>query len=85
MYLTIVKLLSLFFFLLFFFYNINYYKSDDFKSKLSNTRSYYKMFIENYGFKLKKIETNKNYKIFIDNSEYFKKSEKQPSFWELIR
>ena len=43
------------------------------------------MFIENYGFKLKKIETNKNYKIFIDNSEYFKKSEKQPSFWELIK
>ena len=85
MYLTIVKLLSLFFFLLFFFYNINYYKSDDFKFKLSNTRSYYKMAIENYGFKLKKIETNKNYKIFIDNSEYFKKIEKQPSFWKLIK
>ena len=85
MYLTIVKLLSLFSFLLFFFYNINYYKSNHFKSKLSNKRSYYKMFVENYGFKLKKIETNKDYKIFIDNSEYFKKSEKQPSFWELIK
>jgi len=35
--------------------------------------------------KLKKIETSKNFKTFIDNSEYFKKKQKQPKFWELIK
>ena len=85
MYLTISKILSVFFFLLFFFFNISFYKSNDFKSKLLKKRSYHKILIKNYGLRLKKIETKKNYKIFIDNSAYFKKKEKQPLFWELIK
>ena len=34
---------------------------------------------------LPKIEVNKNFKKFIDNSEYFKKIDKEPKFWELIK
>ena len=34
---------------------------------------------------LEKIKTNENFKNFIDNSEYFKKKEKQPTFWELLK
>ena len=81
----IIKILSLFFFLLFFFYNISFYKSDNFKLELTNTRTYYKIFLKDYGSKLKKSKINDNYKTFIDNSEYFKKNKKQPLFWELIK
>ena len=56
-----------------------------FKSNLNTTRQKQEAFIKNYGMKLEKTETNKNFKIFIDNSEYFKKIQKQPKFWELIK
>ena len=56
-----------------------------FKSNLNTTRQKQEAFLKNYGMKLEKIETNKNFKIFIDNSEYFKKIQKQPKFWELIK
>ena len=36
-------------------------------------------------FEVLLLTGNKNYKTFIDNSEYFKKSEEQPIFWELIK
>jgi hypothetical protein len=85
MHLRIAKIFSLVLFALFFFFNFYFYKSDMFKSNLNTTRQKQEAFIKNYGMKLEKIETNKNFKIFIDNSEYFKKIQKQPKFWELIK
>ena len=80
-----IKVLSLFFFILFLFYNYTFYNSDTYREKSNNSHEKHKLKLEQYTVKLKKIETNKKFKTFIDNSEYFKKEQKQPKFWELIK
>jgi len=80
-----IKVLSLFFFILFLFYNYTFYNSDTYREKSNNSHEKHKLKLEQYTVKLKKIETSKNFKTFIDNSEYFKKKQNQPKFWELIK
>lgn len=67
------------------FYNYTFYDSDIYKEKLINSHKIHKLNLQQYALKLKKVETKKNFKTFIDNSEYFKKKQKQPKFWELIK
>jgi len=80
-----IKVLSLFFFILFFFNQISSNNEIQTALQSNNIHEKHKLKLEQYTVKLKKIETSKNFKTFIDNSEYFKKKQKQPKFWELIK
>ena len=80
-----IKIVSTILFFLFFYFSLLFYLSDSFKSKVVKSRKSYDLTIINYGMTLPKIEVNKNFKKFIDNSEYFKKIDKEPKFWELIK
>lgn len=80
-----IKIVSTILFFLFFYFSLLFYLSDSFKSKVVKSRASHDFAIINYGMTLPKIEVNKNFKKFIDNSEYFKKIDKEPKFWELIK
>ncbi len=80
-----IKIVSTILFFLFFYFSLLFYLSDSFKSKVVKSRASHDLTIVNYGMTLPKIEVNKNFKKFIDNSEYFKKIDKEPKFWELIK
>lgn len=81
----ILKIFSAFLFLVFFYLNIKFYIKNYSISNLYDKNLKQEFLLKKYGTNLEKIETNKNFKNFIDNSEYFKKIEKQPKFWELIK
>jgi len=81
----ILKIFSAFLFLVFFYLNIKFYIKNYSISNLHDKNLKQEFLLKKYGTNLEKIETNKNFKNFIDNSEYFKKIEKQPKFWELIK
>ena len=80
-----IKIVSTILFFLFFYFSLLFYLSGSFKSKVVKSRASHDLTIINYGMTLPKIEVNKNFKKFIDNSEYFKKIDKEPKFWELIK
>ncbi len=80
-----IKIVSTILFFLFFYFSLLFYSSDSFKLKVVKSRASHDLTIINYGMTLPKIEVNKNFKKFIDNSEYFKKIDKEPKFWELIK
>lgn len=79
------KFVSFIFLISVFYLSYNYYQSDLFRKKVIESRKAYHLFLNQYGMTLKKIDTNDNFKTFIDNSEYFKKNEVEPKFWELIK
>ena len=82
---NIIKIFSVFLFLIFFYLNINFYIKNYSKSSLQDKNLKQEVLLKKYGMNLEKIKTDENFKNFIDNSEYFKKKEKQPTFWELLK
>ena len=80
--LKIVSILSIF---IFFYFIVLFYLSENFKTNILQSRKSHDSLLFNYGMKLPKTEVNKNFKIFIDNSDYFKKIDDEPKFWELVK
>ena len=85
MYLKVFKIISFLVFIVFFYFHISFYVSDTFKNHVEVSRKNHDQFIENFSKNLNIIPSKLEYKKFIDNSEYFKKIEKQPKFWELLK
>lgn len=79
------KIVSTISFFLFFYFCLIYYFSENFKLQVQQTRKLHNSLISRYGMTLPKIEVDKNFKTFLDNTDYFKKIDKEPKFWELIK
>ncbi len=83
--LLLLKIASIFSIFIFFYFIILFYLSENFKTKVLQSRKSYDSLLFSYGMNLPKTEVNKNFKIFIDNSDYFKKIDDEPKFWELVK
>lgn len=83
--LLLLKIASIFSIFIFFYFIILFYLSENFKTKVLQSRKSHDLLLFSYGMKLPKTEVNKNFKIFIDNSDYFKKIDDEPKFWELVK
>jgi len=83
--LLLLKTTSIILIFIFFYFSILFYLSENFKAKILQSRKLHDSLLFSYGMKLPKTEVNKNFKIFIDNSDYFKKIDDEPKFWELVK
>ena len=83
--LLLLKIASIFSIFIFFYFIILFYLSENFKTKVLQSRKSHDSLLFSYGMNLPKTEVNKNFKIFIDNSDYFKKIDDEPKFWELVK
>ena len=85
MYLNVLKVIFILIFTVFIYFNISFYISEKFKNNVELSRKNYDKFIKNFSINLNLVSSKLDYKKFVDNSEYFKKIEKQPKFWDLLK
>ncbi len=85
MYLNVLKVIFFIVFTVFIYFNISFYISEKFKNNIELSRKNYDKFIKNFSISLNLVSSKLDYKKFVDNSEYFKKIEKQPKFWNLLK
>jgi len=85
MYLNVLKVIFFLIFTVFIYFNIFFYISEKFKNNVELSRKNYEKFIKNFSTSLNLVSSKLDYKKFVDNSEYFKKIEKQPKFWDLLK
>ena len=85
MYLNVLKVIFFLIFTVFIYFNISFYISEKFKNNIELSRKNYDKFIKNFSISLNLVSSKLDYKKFVDNSEYFKKIEKQPKFWNLLK
>ena len=85
MYLNVLKVIFILIFTVFIYFNISFYISEKFKNNVELSRKNYEKFIKNFSTSLNLVSSKLDYKKFVDNSEYFKKIEKQPKFWNLLK
>ena len=85
MYLNVLKVIFILIFTVFIYFNISFYISEKFKNNVELSRKNYDKFIKNFSISLNLVSSKLDYKKFVDNSEYFKKIEKQPKFWNLLK
>lgn len=85
MYLNVLKVIFFLIFTVFIYFNISFYISEKFKNNVELSRKNYEKFIKNFSTSLNLVSSKLDYKKFVDNSEYFKKIEKQPKFWDLLK
>ena len=85
MYLNVLKVIFILIFTVFIYFNISFYISEKFKNNVELSRKNYDKFIKNFSLSLNLVSSKLDYKKFVDNSEYFKKIEKQPKFWDLLK
>jgi len=85
MYSNVLKVIFFLIFTVFIYFNIFFYISEKFKNNVELSRKNYEKFIKNFSESLNLVSSKLDYKKFVDNSEYFKKIEKQPKFWDLLK
>jgi len=85
MYLNVLKVIFILIFTVFIYFNMSFYISEKFKNNVELSRKNYDKFIKNFSINLNLVSSKLDYKKFVDNSEYFKKIEKQPKFWDLLK
>ena len=85
MYLNVLKVIFILIFTVFIYFNISFYISEKFKNNVELSRKNYDNFIKSFSINLNLVSSKLDYKKFVDNSEYFKKIEKQPKFWDLLK
>ncbi len=85
MYLNVLKVIFILIFTVFIYFNISFYISEKFKNNVELSRKNYDKFIKSFSTNLTLVSSKLDYKKFVDNSEYFKKIEKQPKFWDLLK
>jgi len=83
--LNVLKVIFFLIFTVFIYFNIFFYISEKFKNNVELSRKNYEKFIKNFSTSLNLVSSKLDYKKFVDNSEYFKKIEKQPKFWDLLK
>ena len=85
MYLNVLKVIFILIFTVFIYFNISFYISEKFKNNVELSRKNYDKFIKSFSINLNLVSSKLDYKKFVDNSEYFKKIENQPKFWDLLK